>query len=75
MLLTPDQERKDELRQFCNMLRAWSHRYDPDLQVPGRLKTYADDLLGENHLGFNPRDYDWGKWGDDEDGDQVERNA
>lgn len=69
------EERKDELRQFWNMLWAWSNRNDPDLQVPERLKPYADDILGDNYLGVDPRNYDWGKWEDDEDGDQVERNA
>lgn len=69
------EERKEELRQFWNMLGAWSERNDPDLQTPERLKPYADDMLGEDHLGVDPRDYDWRKWECDEDGDQVERKA
>lgn len=69
------EERKDELRQFWNMLWAWSNNNDPDLDVPERLQPYADDILGKNHLGVDPRDYDWRKWECDEDGDQVERKA
>lgn len=55
------EERKDELRQFWNMLWAWSNNNDPDLDVPERLQPYADDILGKNHLGVDPRDYDWRK--------------
>lgn len=69
------EERKKELRQFWNMLGACSERNDPDLQTPERLKPYADDILGGDHLGVDPRDYDWRKWECDEDDDQVERKA
>lgn len=65
--------RKEELREFWKFLWAWSNYNDPDLEVPGWLKPYANDLLGEQHLGVDPRGYYWRKWEADGDGDQVKR--
>lgn len=65
--------RKDELRDFLNMLWAWSSNNDPGLEIPERLVPRAENPFGEDHLGIDPRDYDWRKWERGEDGDQVER--
>lgn len=63
--------RKQEPRETWNMLWVWSNYNNPDLEVPERLQPYADDLLREDHLGVDPRDYDWRKRETDGHGDQV----
>lgn len=65
--------REEEPREFWNMLWVWSNYNDPDLEAPERLQPYADDLLGEDHLEVDTRDYDQRERKTDGDDDQVKR--